>query len=272
MTDIAIRAQFDRKSFLRDFNDPHLPVVYSDFARDWPAVRKWNPEYLESVCGSAVVPINDSRDTIRLGDFVSLLKEGAKQLPYLRNIWLLQYLPELSGDIRVPLIAEPNWLSHPALRPHIPEQWNPWFEFFFSGPATRFPYVHADAHGTHAWSVQVFGSKRFWLWPPSVVPPENRNPAAVQDLSGVFPESGALSVVLDPGDLLFIPSDWWHLAESESASITLSGNFVNHSNWMRFLESYFLSNPEGSLETLIKLSFLVPSDFPESDENVTESG
>ena len=55
---------------------------------------------------------------------------------------------------------------------------------------------------------------------------------------GCEPTSG----VVEPGDVLFIPERWWHTAESLSTSITLSGNWVERSNWEAFFERHFLDH------------------------------
>jgi hypothetical protein len=50
--------------------------------------------------------------------------------------------------------------------------------------------------------------------------------------------------VIEPGDIVFIPEGWWHPVESQSASITLSGNWGEQSNREAFFQSHFLDQPE----------------------------
>lgn len=243
---IAERRRFHRLNFNKKFVQPNRPVVYRGYAANWRAVKRWDPEFLSRDCGSIEIPLYDLADqTIRLKDFVDLLRSG-ERAPYIRNVWLLRSLPQLASDVRVPAVAEPNRLSHPAVRAFIPALWNPWFEFFFSGPHTRFSRIHADAHSTHAWVVQIHGRKRFWMWPGAVRSGASLDVSEGQDIDSIFTGHQPETAVLDAGDLLFIPSGWWHTAESQTASISLSGNFVNDTNWEAFFRSYFLEGGDFS--------------------------
>lgn len=91
--------------------------------------------------------------------------------------------------------------------------------------------------------VQVVGSKSVWLAPPSIssymfADPENRpitnllNTSPVDVFSETVDEENpnfwthvvpnAMSAVLAPGDLLFIPPGWWHAMRSETTSFSVS--------------------------------------------------
>ncbi len=50
----------------------------------------------------------------------------------------------------------------------------------------------------------------------------------------LFAKAHLTTFVLEPGELLFVPSRWWHTAKMLTPSITLSINTVNRSNWGNF--------------------------------------
>jgi len=50
----------------------------------------------------------------------------------------------------------------------------------------------------------------------------------------LFARAHATTFVLNPGEMLFVPSRWWHTARILSPSITLSVNTLNRSNWGNF--------------------------------------
>ena len=264
-------AAFDKRAFIANFLRPNRPVVYKAHASEWKAVEKWSPDFFLKTHGSTEVPLS-GRPPIRLSDYIRSLKKGgaARALPYLRNIWLGRYFPDLVSDTRVPEMAEPNWLTHRLVRPFIPRESVPWFEFFLSAPRTRFPFVHQDACSTHAWLLQVYGEKKVWLWPPDVRAPRHGETklrvSPGQNLGALFPNHVPATTVLKPGDILFIPANWWHTAESQTISITLSGNFVNETNWHAFFASYFLGEERAALDEdarmkLSKISDKVIADY-----------
>lgn len=227
--------------FYGEYVVPRRPVVLRGVARDWPAVRKWTPAYLKERVGHRVVPLqgNDVAE-LRVGEFLDALANGgAKALPYMRNVFIHVLLPELSADVRQPAWIQPNWLEvepfASLVRSGWPE-WVSWCELFVSGAGTRFPFVHVDTNMTHAWAVQVHGQKRYFAWTPSpdFAPTECRG----QYLEILF-DSEPYSGVVEPGDGVFIPAGWPHTAQSVTTSISVSGSWMNESNWLDFSREFF---------------------------------
>jgi hypothetical protein len=175
---------------------------------------------------------------------------GGTVRPYLRNLFLAEVMPELVADVSLPIYGNPNWLTSKALEGFIPPSWRTWIELFVSGPGTRFPRVHVDSSMTHAWVIGVHGRKRFWAWPPQPNQPNysihselHRQQRGLDcrgaDLNAFFPHASPVVADIGPGDYLFLPTGWWHTAESLTTSVSLSGNFVNETNWDEFVECWF---------------------------------
>ena len=126
-----------------------------------------------------------------------------------------------------------------------------WFELFVCRrECAGFPFLHRDACRTHAYSLQLEGSKRFTLFPPDdaryLYVDRNRSAIdAVEAADAVdrFPLlrlASPSTVVLGPGDTLFVPDGWWHVARcvSDAPSVTLGGNYVTDDNLDRFLDAF----------------------------------
>ncbi len=214
--------------------------------RGWRAIGRWTPEFLRDHHGATQITVHTSDDeTIEfsLGEYLDLLLEDPDEvdaLPYLRNVFLGTVLPELVGDVSPVPFAEHNWLHREPLASLIratQPEWIDWCELFISQPNTRFPVVHVDRYATHAWCAQVFGEKRYWLWPP--VPGFRSTPCLGEDLETLLEHAPPEQVVVGPGDLLFIPSNWPHTAESLTTSITTSGNLVVESNSDEFFLAFW---------------------------------
>jgi hypothetical protein len=104
---------------------------------------------------------------------------------------------------------------------------------------------------------QVLGTKTLYLWPPlrgqillylgrQLLPIVGSTRVTDQsDLTKLMAHSAPISIILNPGDLGFIPAGWWHTTETTELSITVSGNFMNSSNWKEFL---VLARHEGLLD------------------------
>lgn len=115
------------------------------------------------------------------------------------------------------------------------------FANLFIGPSgTRVP-PHRDYWGSHTFIFQLIGAKHVYLFAPSdkehlhnvlaqIVDP--RNPGAgFPAYEHATPYTG----IMQPGDMLFIPSNWYHDVLSLSASVSLSWNFFTSENAAAYL-------------------------------------
>jgi hypothetical protein len=116
--------------------------------------------------------------------------------------------------------------------------------------------------------MQIYGSKEFILYPPEqeefLYPSvEKRNLSAVNDVDKpdlerfpLFAKARPSKFVLKPGDLLFIPSHWWHTTKMLTPSISISVNVLNDSNWKEMVNfvAKGRSNPVVSLGSRAYLS------------------
>jgi oxalate decarboxylase/phosphoglucose isomerase-like protein (cupin superfamily) len=103
----------------------------------------------------------------------------------------------------------------------------------FSGPGAV-SKLHRDDGSTIAWFAQIQGTKRFvvhsevdrpYLY-AGHVDPMAPNWSEFPDYAQARP----VEIVLHPGDLLYLPPNWYHHVVTESPSITVTGNVVNEVN------------------------------------------
>ena len=103
--------------------------------------------------------------------------------------------------------------------------------------------LHYDGAGTHAFLMQIYGRKKFVIYPPDqeryLYPsPQKQNLSMINNVDKpdldrfpLFAKATPITFVLEPGELLFIPSHWWHTTQMLTPSISVSINTVNQSNW-----------------------------------------
>ncbi|HEV8547916.1 MAG TPA: cupin-like domain-containing protein [Polyangiaceae bacterium] len=233
------RGEFEARFAARD-----VPVVIEAGAADWPAVARWNVEYLARLVGDTVVRYKQSsthqhpdfhqptlggmfaRGQSRLSELLDFITQGPRdtrshriftgdeQFVLQRRHGVTTLAPELAplyADVSVPPLFD-------AERLYTVWAW-------FSGPGVR-TWLHYDNNGCHNLNGQILGEKQCLLFAPSELPrvypfaPGGGNPAhncaavdvEAPDLAAYprFAEAGAWHAELHPGDLLFIPAWWLH--------------------------------------------------------------
>ena len=237
------------RDFVRKYVMPMRPVVLTDATAHWRALHLWTPEFFRDRHGSVEVVIDKKTWTLR--DYMEALLAGtpASPAPYLRNVLLEKWLPELMGDISpLPRCTAPNWLdsrlfpSGESLRT---------LEIYIGGTGAQFPVLHYDGLHTHAWLMQIYGSKRYVVYPPDqaeYVYPKTGievNKSSIADLEHpdlsrfpLFARATPTIFDLHPGETLFVPSGWWHTVKILTPSITISINAANRPNWAAFVRDF----------------------------------
>jgi hypothetical protein len=218
------------------------PVVLTGCMDDWPALAKWTPEFLRQKYGS--VPVTVEGRTQPLGEFLDrvLASTPEQPAPYLKDAMVRRLSPELMRDIE-PFVeySFPNWLQ--GLYPSRPFHYlmnAAQVELFVGGWGTRLGQLHFDYIHTHTVLCQVFGRKEFTLFAPEDTPwlYATDNQSAITNVDEVdleryplFPRATPVRFVQEPGEIVFLPSAWWHTTRLLTASIAVGVNFANASNW-----------------------------------------
>lgn len=248
---VAVERQHSSKlppaQFMRDYVAANRPVVIED-AVDWPALRKWSPEYFRARLGDKDVDVT-YRMKMKMGEFVdAVLASSAEQPgPYLYRLFICPHMPELLPDV---LPQNLYCFPYRFASPLMPVTWrrpDGYIKLLMGGAGSRFPIVHFDGENAHASVTQVYGEKEFVLFPPSdsanLYPKEHiPNHSWIQDIEHadaerfpLFAHATRYQATLRPGEMMFIPCGWWHAARVSGPSISIGQNLLDHSNWARFV-------------------------------------
>jgi hypothetical protein len=211
---------------------PKIPVVLRGFARDWPAIFKWSADYLRKEFGSVYVETATYSDSdidyleregyrseeLRLGDVIGEVVDRGRSL---RVYAPLERFPE---RLRKDLWCPPACENAPWLRSKL-----------FLAPAGSRVHIHHDIpHNLHA---QIVGRKRWIvfaredtpnLYPYSLfskLPALARIDAEAPDFQRFpkFRNAQPIEFVLEPGDVLVLPSLYWH--QTKALEFSISANF-----------------------------------------------
>jgi histone arginine demethylase JMJD6 len=237
------------QDIVRRYVLPMRPVILTDAITRWPALRRWTPEFFRERYGS--VPVDIDGKTWKLGEYIdALLISSPEQIaPYLRNQLIEPWIPELMADITpLPRCVDPNWLDSRLLPTRERLRY---LEIFIGGAGARFPILHYDGLHTHAWLMQVYGTKRYVVYSPDqtefVYPftGNESNRSSIRDIEHpnlkrfpLFAKATPTVFDLHPGETLFVPSGWWHTVKLLSPSITISVNAANRPNWGMFVHDF----------------------------------
>ena len=256
---IERRANLSYAEFTENYLYANRPVVITDAMRQWKAVGRWTPEFFKQEFGSMKFSLDDDLKRkagykenggaveYEMAPFIDRVLESTEQnpAPYFRNKVLYELFPSLKQDIEpLPDYFQPNWLPDRYLVKHVGEPLNRGaaIELYIGGKGGGFPVLHYDGAATHAFLMQIYGSKQFIIFGPDqdefLYPsPEKENLSLVDigkpDLKKfpLFANAVPTTFVLEAGELLFVPSHWWHTTKMLSPSITISINVANQSNW-----------------------------------------
>jgi Cupin-like domain len=237
------------RQFVRRYLTPQRPVVLTDATAHWKALGRWTPEFFRERYGDVAVEID--KKSWRLGDYIDALSNAVpgSPAPYLRNVLVEKWIPELMADISpLPRCVSPNWLdsrlfpSSESLRT---------LEIYIGGAGAKFPILHYDGMHTHAWLMQIHGTKRYVVYPPDQTPfmytktGIESNKSSIDDVGHpdlerfpLFARATPTVFDLFPGETLFVPSAWWHTVKILTPSITISVNAANRPNWAPFVSDY----------------------------------
>jgi Cupin-like domain len=199
------------------------PVVITDLASSWPALKKWTPEYFASKYGSLQVKVYDRTFTEAGTSYMSSLKK----IPFREY---LQVMTTTSADLR--LFAFNIFWQAPELRndilwPEITKDFSRKFIFMFFGcKGSRTP-LHYDPDLPHLLHTVMRGKKRVVLFPNEESRNLYKHPFNTRSYVDVdkpdfskFPRLRRVTgyeAMLDPGETLFMPSGYWHYMVYEEA-------------------------------------------------------
>ena len=230
-------------TFRRRYVAPRRPVVLPGHAADWPALRGWSLDHLQSWLGAVEMTVirsnagrvimDDARGSVearmKLGSFIEALRDGSQDL-YLTS--RLRDLPEHARrEVPRPDCTRATW-----------QDGNVWI-----GPAGTVAPTHRDlADNLH---VVISGRKRFTLvaprhsarlYPHRLFDPfPNGCRVDIEDPDFVnFPQLKRVETLvteLQAGDAIYIPRRWWHHVRTLETAVSVNYWWADGARWVVIL-------------------------------------
>lgn len=219
-----------REEFEQHFLSPQKPCVITGAIDDWRALSAWTINYLKTKIGDTIVPCrvshNDYFDNyhahkhIKLAVFLDwilaneqqnawdvIFQKKNKTKYFVGSLDIPSYFSEILADIKIPNYFDSKLLTSQNL----------WI-----GQGNNRVNLHYDFF--HNLNAQIVGQKHWFIFPPeqsSCLYPHpwytkffwcsqvNINQPDLQKFPK-FSEITPLEVITNPGEILFLPSGWWH--------------------------------------------------------------
>jgi hypothetical protein len=250
------------EQFARDYVVPNRPVIITGVMPRWPTFDLWRPGHLRSFLGNRPIggfTSTEGRVVIDTGEAMTRLEEGAPEL-YITNLSILDS-PHAPSSVNhrssltkapelAPLLTIPEFIS-----PALVLQGNAWMGT--GGVTTN---LHFD--DDHNLFCLYSGKKEGVLFAPSesskVYPLTFRDALSGTDHYEVMshvnvsrPQWDALPLyrearyrhfTLEPGEILFIPSAYWHYLRSYGKSIGVNYWFQGRQSFQARWRIFYSKN------------------------------
>lgn len=219
-----------KADFIEQYYKPQKPVLMADLIKDWPAYKKWNLDYIQSLAGDQIVPLYNNEPTtgrknsvvpakkMKLYDYIDILKTQPTDLRmFFYNV--LQKMPELTKDFSYPDLGLKFFKKLPVM--------------FFGGKGSKV-LAHYDMDLADLVHFHFHGNKHVTLFAPDQAKHLYKVPFTVHNLEIIdmdqpdFEKYPALqlaegiSVEMKHGDALYIPSGYWHYITYDDGGFSMT--------------------------------------------------
>ena len=244
--DIIRRDNITYSEFIEEHYKPGIPLVFTKAANVWKANGLFTPDWFRNNYPDRKTDCRGTTYSMKqIMDMVEASTEE-KPAPYPIIFNIPENIPELMPLLE-PLdlnYASPNWLKNNMFKLG---KWGGATELFIGGPGGRFPYLHLDYYHLNAWITQLYGEKRFTVFPrgqEDLLYPRSDDPWRSElnifepdfEKFPKYKDATPINFVVGPGETLFIPFGTWHTAYSLTPTISVAFDTLNSKNHKEFMK------------------------------------
>ena len=208
------------------------PFILIKPVKEWPIYSDWKMDHLRRRYGDSFFRAESIDWPLRV--YLDYMDSNTDETPlYLFDRSFAAKMDLQASDYVVPeCFGEDLFTVLGVQRPD--HQW------LIIGPERSGSTFHKDPNATSAWNAVIRGSKYWIMFPDSRPPPgvfvsedqsEVTSPFSIAEwLIGFHAEAremeGCVEGVCSEGEVLHVPSGWWHLVVNLEPSIAITQNFV----------------------------------------------
>ncbi|KAK8775897.1 hypothetical protein V5799_030755 [Amblyomma americanum] len=242
-------------------------VLSPHHTSDWKSRHEWvdstgrpKLEFLKSSFGSSTVPVSDcsirrydspSCFDVAFSEYVDywreLIESGhdytSDSCLYLKDWHFTRDFPTY-GAYTTPKYFTSDWLNEFwDSRTDVTDD----FRFVYMGPKGSWTPLHTDVFKSFSWSANICGKKLWYLFPPRKGHTRGKRNSLPYDINTLYEQSVQdavvapnvqepgcsplyLTVIQNPGEIIFVPSLWYHQVHNLDDTISINHNFFNACN------------------------------------------
>lgn len=244
-------ARLPSEGFRRLYDAPMKPVVITGALTEWKAMSDWSHEWFSQKYGQKVIGLSSNpRHTskvvrMELADYVSRILSGTDEGLYMNQYPAAEF-PGLTDYYQIPEYCHPDRTLDVVL----------WL-----GPAKTMLAFHKDNRHPYDWInnifVQIRGRKQVVLASPEqdafmyqrIREGSDYWYSYIEDPYQVdhskfplFSQATLLQTVVHPGEILFIPANYWHWVYALDKSISMSFWWRRH-RLTDLINRFFMQSP-----------------------------
>ncbi|KAI8903141.1 hypothetical protein EDD86DRAFT_233286 [Gorgonomyces haynaldii] len=230
------RSQLSMQDFMNDYCLKNKPVIITDIVKKWNAYKHWDLEYFLHTYPDKMFHAEAFNVTFK-SYYAYMLQQHEESPLYLFDKTFARD-SVLQNDYQVPEYFAADLFKH--LGDERPD-----YRWLIVGPKRSGSTFHVDPNATSAWNAIIRGRKKWVMYPPESVPPgvfpssdgsQVTSPVSVAEwfMNWYDPKDiarrGGIECVCEEGELIYVPSGWWHIVLNLEDCIALTQNFVDDGN------------------------------------------
>jgi Cupin-like domain/F-box-like len=237
-------ANLSQEHFSRSWSDS--PFILTEPVKEWPVFSNWCQEALLDKYGE--VDFRAEAIDWPLSTYIEYMNNNHEESPlYLFDKDFVRKMA-LSVDEENGAYWPPGCFGE-DLFDLLGEQ-RPDSRWLIIGPERSGSTFHKDPNATSAWNAVIRGSKYWIMFPGSTLPPgvfvsedqsEVTSPLSIAEWLLSYHEearrvSSCMEGICREGEVLHVPSGWWHLVVNLEPAIAITQNFMPRSHLKSALE------------------------------------
>ena len=255
-----IDKKLDYSEFFSNFLLPNLACVMGpDFTSDWASRRDWvrsdssqpNLNFIESLLEEdATVPVSDCSSRVfnshsccemkfsEFREYWDSEREDEDDIKYLKDWHFYLETRHSYSAYRTPPYFCSDWLNEWWEEREDRERPSD-YRFVYIGPKGSWTPFHSDVFGSYSWSANIVGRKKWIMLPPGeedkvrdtfgnvVFDLESEEAKLLQEKNG---QIRRIEFVQETGEIVFVPSGWFHQVYNLEDTISINHNWFNGCN------------------------------------------